>query len=93
MAGGFAVMDEVDRLNAAPFFAPGTLNLVNVPAGADISGTSASGGTLVASHYDAFVLEEDGQLTELIFEEYRNLDLNLQKNGVAQSGALPELIA
>jgi DNA-binding NarL/FixJ family response regulator len=33
---------------------------------------------LVASHYDAFVLEEDGQLTELVFEEYRNLDLNLR---------------
>ncbi len=33
---------------------------------------------LVASRYDAFVLEEDGQLTELIFEEYRNLDLNLR---------------
>ena len=33
---------------------------------------------LVASSYDAFVLEEDGQLTELVFEEYRNLDLNLR---------------
>ncbi len=33
---------------------------------------------LVASQYDAFVLEEDGQLTELIFEEYRQLDLNLR---------------
>jgi CheY-like chemotaxis protein len=33
---------------------------------------------LVASHYDAFILEEDGQLTELVFEEYRNLDLNLR---------------
>ncbi|HHQ48988.1 MAG TPA: histidine kinase, partial [Acidobacteria bacterium] len=33
---------------------------------------------LVASRYDAFVLEEDGQLTELIFQEYRNLDLNLR---------------
>ncbi|MHC5037318.1 MAG: PEP/pyruvate-binding domain-containing protein [Planctomycetota bacterium] len=33
---------------------------------------------LVASPYDAFVLEEDGQLSELIFEEYRNLDLNLR---------------
>ncbi len=32
---------------------------------------------LVASHYDFFVLEEDGQLTELVIEEYRNLDLNL----------------
>jgi len=33
---------------------------------------------LVASHYDSFILEEDGQLTELVFEEFRNLDLNLQ---------------
>jgi len=33
---------------------------------------------VVASRYDTFVLEEDGQLTELLFEEYRNLDLNLR---------------
>ncbi len=33
---------------------------------------------LVASRYDAFILEEDGQLTELMFEEYRQLDLNLR---------------
>jgi len=33
---------------------------------------------LVASQYDSFVLEEDGQLTELLFEEYRNLELNLR---------------
>jgi CheY-like chemotaxis protein len=33
---------------------------------------------LVASHYDSFILEEDGQLTELVIEEYRNLDLNLR---------------
>lgn len=33
---------------------------------------------LVASQYDTFVLEEDGQLTELLFEEYRNLELNLR---------------
>ena len=33
---------------------------------------------LVASHYDAFVLEEDGQLTEMVFQEYQNLDLNLR---------------
>jgi len=33
---------------------------------------------LVASHYDSFVLEEDGQLTELVIEEYRNLNLNLR---------------
>jgi hypothetical protein len=33
---------------------------------------------LVASHYDSFTLEEDGQLTELVIQEYRNLDLNLR---------------
>ncbi|MCD4748922.1 MAG: hypothetical protein K8R59_06055 [Thermoanaerobaculales bacterium] len=33
---------------------------------------------IVASRYDAFALEEDGQLTELLFEEYRNLELNLR---------------
>ena len=33
---------------------------------------------LVASHYDSFVLEEDGQLAEAVIEEYRNLDLNLR---------------
>lgn len=33
---------------------------------------------LVASHYDSFILEEDGQLTELVIQEYRSLDLNMQ---------------
>jgi hypothetical protein len=33
---------------------------------------------LVASQYDTFVLEEDGQLTELLLEEYRSLALNLR---------------
>ncbi len=32
---------------------------------------------LVASQYDAFVLEEDGQLAELVVQEYRSLDLYL----------------
>ena len=41
----FSIMDEVDRLNATPVFAPGSLNLTSVPAGSDTSGTSAMGGT------------------------------------------------
>jgi len=41
----FSIVDEVDRLNATPAFAPGSLNLVSIPAGADASGTSAVGGT------------------------------------------------
>ncbi len=41
----FSIMDEVDRLNATPAFASGSINLISAPAGADTSGTSAVGGT------------------------------------------------
>ena len=41
---GFALRDELDRLNATPAFVPGTLNLVTVPAGADTTNTSSTGG-------------------------------------------------
>jgi uncharacterized repeat protein (TIGR01451 family) len=41
----FSIVDEVDRLNATPAFAPGSLSLISVPAGADTSGTNAVGGT------------------------------------------------
>jgi uncharacterized repeat protein (TIGR01451 family)/fimbrial isopeptide formation D2 family protein len=41
----FSIVDEVDRLNATPAFVIGSLNLINVPAGADTSGTDALGGT------------------------------------------------
>jgi large repetitive protein len=40
-----SIVDEVDRLNPTPAFAPGSLILIDVPAGADTSGTSATGGT------------------------------------------------
>jgi uncharacterized repeat protein (TIGR01451 family) len=40
----FAIVDELDRLNAFPSFQPGTLNVVTIPAGADTSATSATGG-------------------------------------------------
>src|SRR2546426_1554930 len=41
----FRIFDELDALNAAPDFAPGTLTLVTSPAGADISATSSTGGS------------------------------------------------
>ena len=41
---GFALRDEIDRLNAEAAFAPGTLTLVTVPTGADTSNTTATGG-------------------------------------------------
>jgi len=40
----FSLRDELGRLNAAAVYAPGTLNLVTVPAGADVTNTNASGG-------------------------------------------------
>src|SRR5262245_3078767 len=39
-----SIFDELDALNAQPAFVPGTLTLVTSPAGADISGTSSTGG-------------------------------------------------
>jgi len=41
----FRILDELDALNSPAAFAPGTLALVAYPAGADISGTSSTGGT------------------------------------------------
>jgi uncharacterized repeat protein (TIGR01451 family) len=40
----FSIDDVMDALNAVPAFAAGTLTLVSVPAGADVSNTNANGG-------------------------------------------------
>jgi uncharacterized repeat protein (TIGR01451 family) len=40
----FSIVDDLDELNAIPGFAAGTLNLVTVPPGADVTNTSATGG-------------------------------------------------
>ena len=42
---GFRIVDDLDALNAAAAFVPGTLALVTSPAGADSSGTSNTGGS------------------------------------------------
>ena len=45
---------------------------------------------LVASRYDAFLLQEEGQLAELLAREYRNLEINLRhvpRFHAAESGA------
>lgn len=41
---GLGFRDEIDRLNGSPLFAPGTLALATVPAGADASLTNPNGG-------------------------------------------------
>ncbi len=40
----FSIVDELDRLNATPYFVPGSLNVISIPAGADDSNTDANGG-------------------------------------------------
>jgi uncharacterized repeat protein (TIGR01451 family) len=42
--GNVRIVDELDALNALPVFVPGTLALVTIPPGADVSGTSSTGG-------------------------------------------------
>src|SRR5262249_36857836 len=41
----FNIFDDMGALNAQADFVPGTLTLVQVPAGADVSATSSTGGT------------------------------------------------
>jgi uncharacterized repeat protein (TIGR01451 family) len=40
----FSIHDELDALNALPAFVPGALTIVTSPAGANLSGTSSTGG-------------------------------------------------
>jgi uncharacterized repeat protein (TIGR01451 family) len=40
----FRIVDELDALNAQPYFAPSTLTLAASPTGADTSATSSTGG-------------------------------------------------
>ena len=40
----FSITDEVDRLNAVPIFAPGTLNIITAPPTADTSNSNPTGG-------------------------------------------------
>jgi len=44
-AANFTLTDDLDRLNAAAMFVPGTLKLLTVPAGANSAATTATGGT------------------------------------------------
>jgi uncharacterized repeat protein (TIGR01451 family) len=47
-----SIVDELDRLNAPPAFAAGSLTITSVPAGADISNTNANGGAAATGLLD-----------------------------------------
>jgi uncharacterized repeat protein (TIGR01451 family) len=64
----FSLRDELGRLNTAAAYAPGTLNLVTVPAGADASNTNASGGVNNGGLVDIRNLSLGGQGTFAVIE-------------------------
>lgn len=67
----FSLTDEVDRLTGGPtVFAPGTLNIITVPGGADTSNTSVTGGTLGTGLLDVRNLNLDaaGGADSLVIE-------------------------
>jgi uncharacterized repeat protein (TIGR01451 family) len=65
---GFSLQDEIDRLNADPAFQPGTLTMVTVPAGADASNTSATGGANGTGFVDVRDLALDAPGDSLLVE-------------------------
>ena len=65
----FSFVDELDERNATPAFAPGTLNLITVPAGADVTNTNAAGGAAGTGLLDVRNLSIDvGEVGLLEFE-------------------------
>jgi uncharacterized repeat protein (TIGR01451 family) len=64
----FSLRDELGRLNTAATYAPGTLNLVTVPAGADASNTNPSGGVNSGGLVDIRNLSLGGQGTFIVIE-------------------------
>jgi uncharacterized repeat protein (TIGR01451 family) len=64
----FGIVDELDTLNAAASFAPGTLNVTSVPAGADASNTAPNGGTAGTGLLDVRNLSLGGSGDSVVIE-------------------------
>ncbi|RZV37387.1 MAG: DUF11 domain-containing protein, partial [Chromatiales bacterium] len=66
----FSIVDELDRLNAAPVFVPGSLNVISIPAGADDSNTDATGGAAGTGLLDVrgLSLNGSGESFQIVFE-------------------------
>ncbi|MEX2963685.1 isopeptide-forming domain-containing fimbrial protein [Microbulbifer sp. TYP-18] len=70
---GIAITDDLGRLNSLPLFRSGSLQLISVPAGADSSGTSATGGThgsglLQVNSLDLAAAGSAGDSLQLVYE-------------------------
>ncbi len=83
----FTLTDEVDRLNSSSsaWFAPGTLSIVSVPAGADTSNTNANGGTLGTGLLDVrnLHLDPNGGANDSL-----TIDFNVQLAPVIANGTM-----
>ena len=66
---GFDIVDELDNLNATPMFQAGTLNVIQLPPGADDSNTDPNGGAAGTGLLDIRNLSIGG-LGEEIFIEF-----------------------
>ena len=64
----FSLYDEIDRMNPAALFAPGTLTLVTVPPGADTTNTSATGGAFGTGLVDVGNLSLPNQNDTVVLE-------------------------
>jgi uncharacterized repeat protein (TIGR01451 family)/fimbrial isopeptide formation D2 family protein len=66
----FNIVDELDRLNALPAFAPGTLTVVSVPDGANDSNSDPNGGAAGTGFLDVrgLSLSGLGDSFEIVFE-------------------------
>jgi uncharacterized repeat protein (TIGR01451 family) len=66
----FDIVDELDRLNASPYFQAGTLNIVSVPPGADDTNSDPNGGASGTGLLDvrALSLSGLGDSFEIVFE-------------------------
>jgi large repetitive protein len=69
----FSVLDDLDALNDPAFFAPGTLTIISIPAGADAFNTNPFGGTKGTGLLDIRNMSLDAQggandKVEIVFE-------------------------
>ncbi len=65
---GFRIVDELDRLNAVAAFQPGTLTLVTVPDGADVTATDPAGGAAGTGLLDVAGLDLGGLGESVLLE-------------------------
>ena len=76
----FAIVDELDRLNAVAMFAPGTLNVVTVPPGADVANVDPAGGAAGTGLLDVRGLDLGG-LGETVLVEFEVATAPVIANG------------